>query len=59
MSELHVMSGSAERGMNMVDKRLVKTVQKRVGSCLRHHRSKGLLRSTQGIGKCNIWEIAR
>lgn len=51
---MHVM---AERGMNTADKRLMKTVMKRVGSCLRHHRSKGLLRSTQGHGARLQWEV--
>ena len=49
----------AERGMNTADKRLVKTVTKRVGSCLRHHRNKGLLRSSEGLGQHLVWEIAR
>lgn len=52
---MHVM---AERGMNTADKRLVKTVTKRVGSCLRHHRNKGLLRSSEGLGQHLVWEIA-
>lgn len=52
---MHVM---AERGMNTADKRLVKTVSKRVGACLRHHRNKGLIRSTSGLGKPMHWEIA-
>src|SRR5258707_348425 len=39
---MHVM---AERGLNTADKRLVRLVGKRVGACLRHHRSTGLLRS--------------
>lgn len=45
---MHVM---AERGMNTADRRLVKAVGKRVGSCLRHHRARGLLASTVGLGK--------
>lgn len=52
---MHVM---AERGMNTADKRLVKTVGKRVGACLRHHRNKGLLRSTKGLGDHIVWEVA-
>src|SRR5260221_14327484 len=44
---MHVM---AERGMNTADKRLVRTVGKRVGAGLRHHRLKGLIRSTNGLG---------
>ena len=51
---MHVM---AERGMNTADKRLVKTVTKRVGACLRHHRNKGLLRSNGGLGQHLVLEI--
>lgn len=51
---MHVM---AERGMNTADKRLVKTVTKRVGACLRHHRNKGLLRNAQGLGQRIMWEV--
>lgn len=51
---MHVM---AERGMNTADKRLVKTVTKRVGACLRHHRLKGLLGSSEGLGGHLVWEI--
>jgi hypothetical protein len=53
---MHVM---AERGMNTADKRLVRTVTKRVGACLRHHRNKGLLRNTKGIGDRLSWEVVR
>jgi hypothetical protein len=52
---MHVM---AERGMNTADKRLVRTVEKRVGSALRHHRNKGLIRSVKGLGDRLVWEIA-
>lgn len=51
---MHVM---AERGMNTADKRLVKTVGKRVGACLRHHRIKGLIRSVEGLGDRLAWEV--
>lgn len=51
---MHVM---AERGMNTADKRLVKTVSKRVGACLRHHRLKGLIRNAAGLGNRLAWEI--
>ena len=53
---MHVM---AERGMNTADKRLVKTVSKRVGACLRHHRARGVLRSSVGLGKRIAWEVVR
>ena len=53
---MHVMG---ERGMNTADKRLVKTVAKRVGACLRHYRGKGMLRSSMGLGKRITWEVVR
>lgn len=52
---MHVM---AERGMNTADKGLVKTVTKRVGASLRHHRGRGLIRSTGGLGGLLVWEVA-
>ena len=52
---MHVM---AERGMNTADKRLVKTVTKRVGACLRHHRTRGLIRSAKGLGDRITWTVA-
>ncbi len=52
---MHVM---AERGMNTADKSLVKTVTKRVGASLRHHRVRGLIRSVGGLGGLLVWEIA-
>ncbi len=51
---MHVM---AERGMNTADKGLVKTVTKRVGSSLRHHRAKGLIRSVGGLGGLLVWSV--
>lgn len=53
---MHVM---AERGINTADKRLVKTVSKRVGASLRHHRLKGVIRSVKGLGDRIAWEVAR
>src|SRR5947209_6254789 len=38
------MQVMAERGLNTAEPRLLKLVGKRVGACLRHHRSTGLLR---------------
>lgn len=52
---MHVM---AERGMNTADKGLVKTVTKRVGASLRHHRARGLIRSVGGLGGLLVWEVA-
>ena len=53
---MHVM---ATRGMNTADKRLAKTVVKRVGACLRHHRAKGLVQSAKGLGGRIAWEVTR
>jgi hypothetical protein len=47
----------AERGMNTTDKRLARTVEKRVGSYLRHHRAKGTIVSSDGIGGRLAWSI--
>ena len=52
----HVM---AERGMNTSDAGLVRTVSKRVGSSLRHHRSKGVLRSEKGLENLLLWDLTR
>lgn len=52
---MHVM---AERGMNTADKRLVKVVTRRVGACLRHHRTRGVIRSAEGIGGRITWELS-
>jgi hypothetical protein len=46
----------AERGMNTADKGLVKTVGKRVGACLRHHRNRGLIQSAKGPGDRLAWK---
>ena len=51
----HVM---AERGLNTADKRLVRTIGKRVGSSMRHLRNQGLVRSDKGPGPCLVWQIA-
>lgn len=47
----------AERGLNTADSRLIRTISKRVGACLRHHRAKGLVRSEQGSEQCLVWQI--
>ncbi len=51
---LRVMS---ERQMNTADMALVKTVSKRVGSCLRHHRGKGAVLSRRGGEGRIVWKI--
>jgi len=50
----HVM---AERGLNSADAKLLRLIGKRVGACLRHHRSKGVLRSAKGEGQRLVWEM--
>jgi hypothetical protein len=53
---MHVM---AERGMNTADRRLVKTISKRVGACLRHHRARKLIVSERGLVEQRIiWRLA-
>ena len=51
----HVM---AERGLNTTDKRLVRTIGKRVGSSMGHLKHGGLVRSEKGPGQYQLWEIA-
>jgi hypothetical protein len=50
----HVM---AERKMNWDDKRLARTVLKRVSACLRHFRNKGLLVSNENAQGRLEWTI--
>ena len=44
--------------MNTAGKRPVKAVGKRVGTCLRHRRTKGHIRSVEGLGDGLAWERA-
>lgn len=53
---MHVM---AERGMNTADKRLERTASKLVGASLRHHRTKEVIRSIEGLGDRIAWEVER
>ncbi|MPZ39893.1 MAG: hypothetical protein GEU95_17905 [Rhizobiales bacterium] len=48
----------AQRGLNTADKKLARAISKRVGAALRHHRSRGTLRSVKGPGSFLLWEIA-
>lgn len=50
----HVM---AERNLNASDKRLLRTVSKRVGACLRHYRNKGVLRSERAADGPVRWVV--
>ncbi len=49
----HVM---AERGLNTADKRLVRTMGKRVGSAMRNLRNRALVTSKQGPGQYLVWK---
>lgn len=46
-----------ERGLDVDDKVLRRTITKRVCACLRHWRNKGALKSTSGAGDLNLWEV--
>lgn len=49
-----------ERELNLADKRLVKTIQKRVGAALRNMRERGLVTSAEPRkGGLLAWSIAR
>src|SRR5690349_18117862 len=48
----------AERELNSADKRLAKTIQKRVGAALRNMRDRGLVVSRPGAGGLLQWELA-
>ena len=49
----------AERGLNTADKRLVRTMGKRVGATMRSLRNRGLVQSKQGPGQYMLWALAR
>lgn len=46
-----------ERDLNVQDKKLVKTIQKRVGAALRNLRDRGLVNSEQGAGGLLVWGL--
>lgn len=49
-----------ERELNLADKRLVKTIQKRVGAALRNMRERGLVKSDEPRkGGLLIWTVGR
>ena len=47
----------AERGLNVADKRVVRTIQKRIGACLKHYKHKGTLTASKGPGSFLLWKI--
>jgi hypothetical protein len=52
---MHVM---AERHLNTTDERMRRTIHKRVGACLKHHRNQARLKSVKGPGSFMVWEVA-
>jgi hypothetical protein len=49
----------AERGLNTANARLLKTMQKRTGACLRHWQHKGVAAKKPGPGQFVLWELCR
>ncbi|MFM9846624.1 MAG: hypothetical protein ACKVP3_05635 [Hyphomicrobiaceae bacterium] len=49
----------AERGLDANNARLLKTIGKRTGACLRHWRSRGVASAQQGPGQYQLWQIVR
>jgi len=50
----HVM---VDRGLEATDKRLLRTMVKRAGACLRNHRAAGVARSEKGASGMRVWMI--
>jgi hypothetical protein len=48
-----------ERALDKTDQRLIRLMSKRVGVALRLQRDAGKIRSIQGPGQYNLWEIIR
>lgn len=48
----------ADRELNSADKKLVKTIQKRVGAALRNMRDRGMVVSAPGKAGMLLWSIA-
>jgi len=48
-----------ERALNREDQRLLRLMTKRVGVALRLQRDKGTVRSDQGPGQYQLWEVIR
>jgi hypothetical protein len=48
-----------ERALDKGDQRLIRLMCKRVGVALRHQRDAGRVKSFQGPGQYNLWELVR
>ena len=49
----------AERGLDTANLRLLKTMQKRTGACLRHWEHKGVASKQPGAGQFVLWKLTR
>jgi hypothetical protein len=49
----------AERGLDTANLRLLKTMQKRTGACLRHWLQRGVASKQPGPGQFVLWEMKR
>ena len=49
----------AERGLDTANLRLLKTMQKRTGACLRHWERKGTARKERGPDQIMVWQLLR
>ena len=56
---LQLLVELVERALDKSDQRLLRLMTKRVGVALRLQRDKGGVRSEQGPGQYQLWEIAR
>lgn len=48
----------AERGLNVLDKRLVNLMQKRATAVLKHWRERGVIKSKPGKEQFLLWDIS-
>lgn len=48
-----------ERALDKTDQRLVRLMSKRVAVALRHQKDSGVVRSHQGPGQYNLWELVK
>lgn len=48
----------SDRGLNTLDKQLVRLIMKRVGAACKHHRNLGRMRSLRGTDGLMLWEAA-
>jgi len=49
----------SDRGLNTLDKQLVRLIMKRVGAACKHHRNLGRMRSVRGADGFMLWEATR